>query len=112
MKSNLTTSVTLATAAIALGACAAVASSLAYGPFNSAMDDADKSKARQAVIEDMPASWKGVSGANYSVTPTRTYESSSGPCRDYTITGTVNGKQEKFSSQACKRGDGGWYSGA
>ncbi len=110
---KLKTNMLLVAAGIALAACASqpVATALAFGPFNSPMDQADKAKARQAVIENVPTRWTSAAGHDFTVTPTRTAEGASGLCRDYTITGNVNGKQEKFSSQACRRADGSWYSG-
>ena len=103
----------LAAVAMGLAACASqpIATALAFGPFNSTMDQADKAKARQAVIENAPASWKSAAGHDFTVTPTKSYETNSGPCRDYTITGNVNGSSEKYSAQACRKADGGWYSG-
>jgi len=48
-------------------------------------------------------------GYAYEVTPTRTYESSSGPCREFTLDATVGGKpdQEMYGT-ACLQADGSW----
>lgn len=110
---KLKTNTLLAAVTIALAACASqpVATALAFGPFNDTMDQADKAKARQTVIDNTSATWKSAAGHDYTVASTRSYETSGGPCRDYTITGNVNGRQDKYSGQACRRADGGWYSG-
>lgn len=48
-------------------------------------------------------------GHSGSVTPTRTYQTEDGtPCREFTQTIEVNGKQEKGYGTACRQSDGSW----
>lgn len=47
-------------------------------------------------------------GRKYAVTPTRTYESSSGPCREYTMDAWVGGNREEVHGTACRQPDGSW----
>ena len=48
--------------------------------------------------------------ASITVTPTRTYDASSGPCREYTMDATVDGKRDKVQGTACRQPDGTWKS--
>lgn len=47
-------------------------------------------------------------GNNYDVTPTRTYASAEGPCREFTMDAYVGGKKEKVYGTACRQTDGSW----
>ena len=76
------------------------------------MDEADRLKAAQA-LENAPSgqrtTWKNPdSGAEYTMTPTRTYETSTGPCRDFTVDARIDGKPEKVQGSACRQPDGTW----
>jgi surface antigen len=76
------------------------------------MDEADRIKAAQA-LETAPTgqstAWRNPdSGAQYALTPTRTYNAKGEPCRDFTIDGTVEGKAEKLQGTACRQADGTW----
>jgi surface antigen len=76
------------------------------------MDEADRLKAAQA-LENAPTgqqtTWRNPdSGAQYTVTPTRTYEASAMPCRDFTVNATVDGKPETVKGNACRQADGSW----
>ena len=89
-----------------------VAGAVIGGKIGQKMDEADKLKAAQA-LETTPtgqhAQWKNPdTGAQYTMTPTRTYEASSGPCRDFTVDATVDGKAEKVNGTACRQADGSW----
>ncbi|GAB3684587.1 glycine zipper 2TM domain-containing protein [Salinisphaera aquimarina] len=48
------------------------------------------------------------SNNNYSVTPTRTYNSGSQPCREFTMNATVDGQPDKVRGTACRQSDGTW----
>jgi len=48
------------------------------------------------------------SGNEYTVTPTRTYETSGGYCREYTTWGYIGGYEEKLYGTACRQPDGSW----
>jgi surface antigen len=91
-----------------------VAGALIGGHIGQKMDEADRLKAAQALENTptgQPTSWKNPdSGDQYTMTPTRTYESSGGPCRDFTVNATVDGKPEKVQGSACRQADGSWKS--
>lgn len=40
------------------------------------------------------------------MTPTKIYETTSGPCREYTIDALIGGKKEKVYGTACRQPDG------
>lgn len=44
----------------------------------------------------------------YTVTPTRTYETSAGPCREFTMDAEVGGKPQQVYGTACRQADGSW----
>lgn len=44
----------------------------------------------------------------YTVTPTRTYETNAGPCREFTMDAEVGGKPEQVYGTACRQPDGSW----
>ena len=76
------------------------------------MDEADRLKAAQA-LEDLPSGqaskWKNPdTGTEYSMTPTRTYQTGTGPCRDFTVDAKIDGKPEKVQGSACRQSDGTW----
>jgi surface antigen len=78
------------------------------------MDDTDRLKARQALEHNrtnQPASWTNPdSGASYTVTPTRTYEtpSTGTVCREYTTEAMIGGQREVIYGTACRQPDGSW----
>jgi surface antigen len=47
-------------------------------------------------------------GHRYSVQPTNTYRSESGPCRDYTMEAEIDGRPETITGTACRQPDGTW----
>jgi surface antigen len=76
------------------------------------MDEKDRMKAAQALETaptGQPTAWRNPdSGATYTVTPTRTYQTSSGPCRDFTTKAVIDGKEETVNGTACRQPDGTW----
>lgn len=76
------------------------------------MDEKDRAKAAQALETaptGAPTSWRNPdTGATYTVTPTRTYQEASGPCRDYTTKAVLDGKTETVQGTACRQPDGTW----
>lgn len=77
------------------------------------MDELDKYKTQQ-VLESSPTgstvAWNNPdTDVDYSVTPTRTYESNSGPCRDYTTEAVIEGRAEIVHGTACRSDDGSWH---
>ena len=76
------------------------------------MDENDRYRAQQALetaSTNQHTSWKNPDTENeYTVTPTKTYETSSGPCREYTTEAIIDGKQEVIYGTACRQPDGSW----
>ena len=97
------------TAAIILGTMAGAMIGCNVGK---SMDETDQLKTAdslETVRTGEPTSWNNPdTGNEYTVTPTRTYEQSSGPCRDYTIDAKIDGKNEKVHGTACRQPDGSW----
>ena len=76
------------------------------------MDQVDRQKAHRT-LEGNPTgqstTWRNPdSGNEYEVTPTRTYEESGRPCRDYTTEAWIDGRRETVRGTACREPDGTW----
>jgi surface antigen len=97
------------TAAIIAGTLAGAAIGGAVGR---SMDEVDRMKTAQTletVRTGVPAQWRNPdTGNSYSVVPTRTYDTSTGPCREYTIDAMIGGRPEKIYGTACRQPDGSW----
>ena len=82
------------------------------GNVGRSMDQTDRLKTAQAlesVRTSVPTSWVNPDSRNqYTVTPTRTYDASTGPCREYTVRSVVAGKPETVYGTACRQADGSW----
>ncbi len=90
----------------------ALAGAAIGGSIGHSMDETDRLKTA-AALEDtrtgVPSAWRNPdTGYEYSVTPTRTYETNAGPCREYTIDAIIGGKREKVYGTACRQRDGSW----
>ena len=89
-----------------------VAGAFLGGRIGQKLDEADRIKAAQALESTptgQPTSWKNPdTGAQYTMTPTRTYEEGGSPCRDFTVNAMVDGKPEKVQGSACRQADGSW----
>jgi surface antigen len=76
------------------------------------MDDTDRLRAAQALETSptgAPTHWRNPdTGGEYTVVPTRTYASTQGPCREYTMDAMVGGRVEKVYGTACRQADGSW----
>jgi surface antigen len=44
----------------------------------------------------------------YTVEPTRTFESGTGPCREFTTRANIGGKLQEVYGTACRQADGSW----
>ncbi|MCC5796349.1 MAG: glycine zipper 2TM domain-containing protein [Methylophaga sp.] len=82
------------------------------GHIGGEMDELDRRRARDA-LENSPTgyqtSWRNPdSGAQYNVTPTRTYESSTGPCREYEMDVYIDGQRDVVKGTACRNARGEW----
>ena len=97
------------TSAIILGTIAGAAIG---GSIGKSMDDVDRLKTSHTlenVRTGVSSSWRNPdSGNSYVVTPTQTYETATGPCREYTIDATIGGRPEKIYGTACRQPDGSW----
>jgi surface antigen len=82
------------------------------GNVGRSMDETDRIKAAHSlenVRTGVPSRWVNPDTRNqYTVVPTRTYDSPSGPCREYTVDAVVGGKTEKVFGTACRQSDGSW----
>jgi len=47
-------------------------------------------------------------GTQYRMTPTHTYETAGGPCREYETEAVIGGRRELVYGQACRQADGSW----
>lgn len=97
------------TAAIIAGALAGAAIGGSVGQH---MDESDREKVAQTlegVRTGVPVAWSNPdTGVQYSVTPTRTFESPAGPCREFTTEAIIGGKHETVYGTACRQVDGSW----
>lgn len=82
------------------------------GAIGESMDETDRLKANGAletVRTGVASSWHNPdSGNEYTVTPTETYTTASGPCREYTIEAVIEGRSEQVYGTACRQADGSW----
>lgn len=83
------------------------------GNIGQGMDELDRYRTHGA-LETSPTgksvAWQNPdSGTHYNVTPTRTYETDTGPCRDYTTEAIIDGRPEVLHGTACRQSDGTWY---
>jgi surface antigen len=97
------------TAAIILGT---VIGANIGGNVGRSMDESDRLKtahALETVRTGVPSRWVNPDTRNqYTVVPTRTYDASSGPCREYTVDAVIGGRLEKVVGTACRQADGSW----
>ena len=89
-----------------------VAGAAIGGSIGRTMDDYDRmntSAALENVRTGVPSAWVNPdTGYEYVVTPTNTYDSGTGPCREYTLDATIGGKTEQIYGTACRQADGSW----
>lgn len=77
------------------------------------MDDVDRMRTARTLNDSrtgQSTSWVNPdTGYEYTVTPTKTFERSGGPCREFSLNATVGGQpdQELFGT-ACLQADGSW----
>ncbi len=82
------------------------------GAVGKSMDRTDRlhsSAALENVRTGVPSGWVNPdTGNQYVMTPTRTYDSGNGPCREYTLDATIAGRDEQIYGTACRQSDGSW----
>jgi len=98
------------TAAIIVGT---IAGSMIGRHIGETMDSADRAQTANTLTYNRTGegtSWVNPDNGNiYEVTPTRTYESADGPCREFTIDATIGGSnEEEVYGTACLQNDGSW----
>lgn len=97
------------TAAIILGSLVGASIGGAVGRSMAEVDRMKTSHALENVRTGVPTSWRNPdTGSQYMVVPTRTVETTRGPCRDYTIDAVIAVKREKVIGTACRQADGSW----
>jgi surface antigen len=77
------------------------------------MDEVDRMKTARALNDSKTGTsttWVNPdTGYEYTVTPTRTYEASGGPCREFRLDAEVgNSPNEEVYGNACLQADGSW----
>ncbi len=98
------------TAAIIIGT---IAGAMIGRHIGETMDDADRMNTAIALNDSRTGeatTWVNPdTGNRYTVTPTRTYEQSGGPCREFSLDARVGGQsdQEVYGT-ACLQADGSW----
>ena len=98
------------TAAIIIGT---MAGSMIGRQIGQTMDQNDRMYTAQTLNDSRTGEttrWVNPDNGNvYEVTPTRTFETESGPCREFTLDATVGGQpgQEVYGT-ACLQADGSW----
>jgi surface antigen len=82
------------------------------GSIGKSMDDVDRmntAAALENVRTGVPSAWVNPdTGNEYVLTPTRTYDSGTGPCREYTLDATIGGEVQQIYGTACRQPDGSW----
>jgi surface antigen len=97
------------TAAIIAGTLIGASIGGAIGQSMDATDRAHVSESLETVRTGVPSRWRNPdTGNDYTVVPTKTYETASGPCREYTIDAVINGRKDTVYGTACRQPDGSW----
>lgn len=82
------------------------------GSVGRSMDEMDRMKMNaslETVRTGVTSRWENPdTGHEYAVTPTRTYETAEGPCREYTMDAQIGGQTEQLYGTACRQPDGSW----
>ena len=90
----------------------AVAGAAIGGSIGRVMDEQDRIRASRAlenVRTGVPTTWRNPdTGHAYEITPTETYATQSGPCREYTLEAEIGGESETIYGTACRQPDGSW----
>jgi len=89
-----------------------VAGAAIGGSIGRTMDETDRINA-SATLENVrtgvSSGWVNPdTGYEYVMTPTNTYDSGTGPCREYTLDATIGGQTEQIYGTACRQPDGAW----
>ena len=98
------------TAAIIVGT---IAGAMVGQHIGESMDDTDRMKTAMVLNDSRTGdatTWVNPdTGYRYTVKPTRTYEQSGGPCREFQLDATVGGQtNQNVYGTACLQADGSW----
>jgi len=98
------------TAAIIVGT---IAGAMIGRHIGETMDDTDRMKTATVLNDSRtgePTTWVNPdTGYRYVVTPTRTFEKSAGPCREFRLDATVGDQtDQQVYGTACLQADGSW----
>lgn len=98
------------TAAIIVGT---IAGAMIGRHIGQTMDDTDRMKTAMALDRSRTGevtTWVNPdTGNEYAVKPTRTYETETGPCREFQLEATVGGRpNQDIYGTACLQADGSW----
>ena len=97
------------TAAIVIGGLVGAAIGGSIGREMDARDREYAGYALENVRTGVPSTWRNPdTGYEYEITPTETYQTQSGPCREYTLEAMIGGKPETIYGTACRQADGSW----
>lgn len=76
------------------------------------MDEQDRIRTAEAMEYNrtgQASSWRNPdTQTRYTVTPQRTYDAPSGPCREFTMDAEVGGEPQQVYGTACRQPDGNW----
>jgi len=76
------------------------------------MDDHDRSQTVQILEHNKTyerSTWRNPdTGLLYSVEPTRTTTTATGPCREFTLDAQIGGEDKQLYGTACRQADGSW----
>ena len=82
------------------------------GNIGRSMDNNDRLRIAQALETqplNAPTRWVNPDNRNaYTVVPIRTCDSTTGPCREYTMDAVIGGRAERVVGTACRQADGSW----
>lgn len=101
----------------ALTALGVLAGGLVGSQVGASLDRADQQQIAQAnqmaferAPSGQPVEWRNPDSGHYgTVTPTRTFEASSGqPCREFQQTIVIGGQPQQGYGTACREADGSW----
>ncbi|MGD2111855.1 MAG: glycine zipper 2TM domain-containing protein [Gammaproteobacteria bacterium] len=97
------------TAAIIAGTLAGAAIGGAIGHNMDANDRMRMGQTLETVRTGVPTRWHNPdTNSDYTMVPTDTYETATGPCREYIIDAVIGGRKEKVYGTACRQPDGSW----
>jgi surface antigen len=82
------------------------------GAVGRSRDDTDRLKVARTLETartGVPSQWRNPdTGNQYTVVPTRTYDTAGTPCREYTVDGMNGGRHQNIVGTACRQADGSW----